>query len=124
IPDAASMAAAHVLSDLIGRRVGGSTGSNLCGAVQLLHDLQQRGEQGTIATLICDSGQRYAHSCFSEEWLQRQGLDIAPWRAALEDFLMQGRWSETLACLSAGPGEKQVCADGSPTVAIRSTSIP
>ncbi len=106
IPDAASIAAAHVLSALIGRRVGGSTGSNLFGAVQLLRDLQQRGEQGAIATLICDSGERYAHSCFSEEWLQRQGLDIAPWRTALEDFLMRGHWSEMLSCACAERGEK------------------
>jgi cysteine synthase A len=97
VPDAASIAAAHLLSELIGRRVGGSTGTNLVGAVQLLHELEVRGEPGTVATLICDSGHRYAHSYYNPEWLRREGLDVERWRTLLEDYLLRGRWSDALA---------------------------
>ena len=96
VKDAASIAAAHVLSQRIGRRVGGSTGTNLIGALQLLHEMQLRGEQGAVATLICDSGQRYEHSCFNDEWLRAQGLEIAPWCERIDEFLQHGRWSDAL----------------------------
>jgi cysteine synthase A len=97
VPDAASIAAAHLLSELIGRRVGGSTGTNLVGSVQLLRELEARGERGAVATLICDSGDRYAHSYYNPEWLGREGLDVERWRAPLEDYLLRGRWSDALA---------------------------
>jgi cysteine synthase A len=97
VADAASIAAAHVLSERIGRRVGGSTGTNLMGALQLLHEMQRRGEKGAVATLICDSGARYEHSYFNEEWLRGQELDVATWRGRITEYLQHGRWSDALA---------------------------
>jgi cysteine synthase len=96
VADAPSVAGAHVLSALVGRRVGGSTGTNLIGALQLLHAMRERGESGSVATLICDSGERYAHSCFNDQWLQAEGLDIAPWSAMIEDFIQRGVWNAAL----------------------------
>ncbi len=96
VQDAASIAAAHELSHLIGRPVGGSTGTNLIGALQLLHEMQQRGECGAVATLICDSGLRYQHSYFNDDWLRAQQLDVAPWRDHIREFLRHGRWADAL----------------------------
>ncbi|MBK8305788.1 MAG: PLP-dependent cysteine synthase family protein [Gammaproteobacteria bacterium] len=96
VADVASIAAAHVLSQRIGRPVGGSTGTNLIGALQLLHEMQLAGEQGAVATLICDSGQRYEHSFFNDQWLHAQGLDVAPWRELIGEFLQYGRWPDAL----------------------------
>lgn len=35
---------------------------------------------GTIATLKCDGGDRYAETIYSEAWLHVQGLDLTPRR--------------------------------------------
>ncbi|MCV5262980.1 PLP-dependent cysteine synthase family protein, partial [Escherichia coli] len=48
IPDAASVATAHWVSQLIGRKVGASTGTNLYGVLQLACEMKQRGETGSI----------------------------------------------------------------------------
>ncbi|HAS8147530.1 TPA: PLP-dependent cysteine synthase family protein, partial [Vibrio vulnificus] len=58
IPDAASVACTHWVSKLIGRNVGASTGTNLYGVLQLACEMKQRGERGSIVTLLCDSGDR------------------------------------------------------------------
>ena len=65
-------------------------------ALQLLHEMQLAGEQGAVATLICDSGQRYEHSFFNDQWLHAQGLDVAPWRELIGEFLQYGRWPDAL----------------------------
>src|SRR4029079_12268586 len=51
VADVASFAAMRVLSDIIGRRVGGSTGTNLMGALQLAAEMKSAGRQGSIVTL-------------------------------------------------------------------------
>ena len=96
VNDAAAIAAARVLSTLIGRRVGGSTGTNLIGVLQLMRAMQARNEHGSVATLICDSGHRYAHSYFNDAWLDDKGLDVAAWQPLIEDFIMRGVWHEQL----------------------------
>jgi cysteine synthase len=78
VPDAASVATARALEPVLGRRVGPSTGTNVWGALTLADQMQERGEAGSIVTLLCDSGERYAQTCFDDAWLAKQGLDIAP----------------------------------------------
>ena len=72
VPDAVSFTAALDLSQRLGRRVGPSTGTNFAGALHLAREMAQRGEHGSIATLICDSGERYADTLFNEEWRAAQ----------------------------------------------------
>ncbi|MDO8984443.1 PLP-dependent cysteine synthase family protein [Cypionkella sp.] len=91
VPDAASFAAARVLSERLFRRVGGSTGTNFYGVLAIAAQMQREGRTGALVTLICDSGERYAATCFNDDWLAQQKLDIAPWRARIEDFLDNGR---------------------------------
>lgn len=87
VPDAASVAAARHLSERLGRRVGASTGTNLVAAARLVTELRERGEQGSVLTLLCDSGDRYAGTYFDDDWVAAQGWDLAPWRARLEEAL-------------------------------------
>jgi cysteine synthase A len=92
VEDAASFAAMRVLSELIGRRVGGSTGTNLIGALQLAAELRADRQAGSIVTLICDSGRRYDRSYFDDAWLTANGFDIAPWEQRIRAFLAGGIW--------------------------------
>ena len=94
VPDAASIAAARWCSDVTGRLVGGSTGTSLWGALRLLAGMRARGEAGSVVTLLCDGGERYAHTYYDDGWLAAQGIDIAPFTATLEQFAVTGEWVE------------------------------
>ena len=86
VPDADSMAALRWLEDVLGRRVGASTGTALFGAAVLVDEMVRRGESGSVVALIGDGGERYASTCYSDAWLRAEGLDIAPGLAALAHF--------------------------------------
>ena len=77
VPDALSFAAALDLSARLGRRVGPSTGTNFVGALHLAREMAARGEKGSIATLICDAGERYHDTLFAPGWIAAQRLDEA-----------------------------------------------
>ncbi|XZG71576.1 PLP-dependent cysteine synthase family protein [Chitinibacteraceae bacterium HSL-7] len=68
VPDTVSIACMHWLSARMGRRVGGSTGTLFAGVLELAHAMRTHGESGSIVTLLCDSGERYAHSYFNPDW--------------------------------------------------------
>jgi hypothetical protein len=38
-----------------------------------------RGEKGSVVTLICDGGDRYAGTYYNDEWVQAEGLDLEPY---------------------------------------------
>ncbi|WP_367930907.1 PLP-dependent cysteine synthase family protein [Aquamicrobium sp.] len=90
VPDAASIAAAHVLSERLFRRVGGSTGTNFMALLWIAARMLREGRQGSLVTLICDSGDRYASTYYDPDWLAAQGMDIAPLKARIESFLDTG----------------------------------
>ncbi|MEO9108944.1 MAG: pyridoxal-phosphate dependent enzyme, partial [Jatrophihabitantaceae bacterium] len=87
VPDAASIATARAVEPLLGRRVGPSTGTNLWGVLHIAAEMRQRGEAGSIVTLLCDGGERYAHTYYNDAWLAEQGLDLAPYAAQLAALL-------------------------------------
>lgn len=87
VPDAASVAGARFLSERLGRRVGASTGTNVVGLAKIIGDLRSSGEHGSVVSLICDAGERYADTYFSDEWVVAQGWDLEPWLAELEAAL-------------------------------------
>ncbi|WP_025761971.1 PLP-dependent cysteine synthase family protein [Dyadobacter tibetensis] len=74
IPDCAGFAAMRVLSKLLNRRVGGSTGTNFCGVMALAQQMKTEGKKGSIVSLICDSGERYLNTYFDDTWLSEHGL--------------------------------------------------
>lgn len=90
VPDAASIAAAWLLEELIGHRYGGSSGTNLVACLQLAASMRARGERGSIVSLLCDRGERYAQTLFDPSWLAARGIDLAPWSAALRESLTSG----------------------------------
>ncbi|WP_230483979.1 PLP-dependent cysteine synthase family protein [Sphingomonas sp. Leaf21] len=74
LPDAVSIAGMRVASELLGRPVGPSTGTNFVAAAMLALDMAAAGRSGSIATLICDHGARYADCHHDPRWLTAQGL--------------------------------------------------
>jgi cysteine synthase A len=92
VPDVWSLAAMHAVSARLGRRVGGSTGTNLVAALACAQALQDQGRAGSVVTLLCDDGQRYRHSYFDEAWLQANGLACAAERDAVDALIERGEW--------------------------------
>jgi cysteine synthase A len=87
VPDARSIAAMHWTREVTGLDVGGSTGTNMAACVDLIREMRESGDQGSIVTLICDSGNRYKSTYDNPAWLADQGLDLAPHLADLRAFL-------------------------------------
>ena len=73
VPDGASIAAARWCSSVTGRLVGGSTGTEIWGALRLVAGMRSRGETGSVVTLLCDGGERYAHTYYDDGWLAEPG---------------------------------------------------
>ena len=92
VPDAASIAAAWLLEELLGRRYGGSSGTNLVACLQLASSMRERGERGSIVSLLCDRGERYNETLFDELWLARRGVRRGPWDKTLRDCIAAGKW--------------------------------
>ena len=84
VRDADSLGAMFALSKTLGRKVGGSTGTNLFACLQLIEEMASAGQSGSIVSLLCDDGARYASTYYSEEWLAEWGGD---WRPAFNRML-------------------------------------
>ena len=91
ISDIASVATARWLENILGRKAGASTGTNLFGALQLACEMQQRGEKGSIVTLLCDSGERYLDTYYNDEWVTENIGDLTPVLSQLEEFEKTGQ---------------------------------
>jgi cysteine synthase A len=78
VADADTLAALRLLEKLLGRRCGGSTGTNFVGALQLMAEMKAAGETGPVVTLICDGGERYADTYYNDAWITAEHLDVAP----------------------------------------------
>ncbi|MFM1896225.1 MAG: hypothetical protein RLZZ385_1299 [Pseudomonadota bacterium] len=86
VPDAASIATLHWLEQVLGRKAGGSTGTNLWGALQVARGLQQQGETGSIVTLMCDGGERYLDTYYNPSWVAEHIGDLTPFQAQLQPY--------------------------------------
>ena len=91
IPDIASLAAIRYLHRVLGRRCGGSTGTNFVGALHLAHRMHCAGERGSIVTILCDSGERYLQSYYDDHWLAARGIDLHPALEAVRACAEEGR---------------------------------
>jgi cysteine synthase A len=90
VSDAASIAAARVVSRRLGRLCGGSTGTNLWGVAHLVTDMAARGEIGSIVTLLCDSGERYRSTFYDDAWLAERSIEVAAGERRMERFFETG----------------------------------
>ncbi|HEY5821311.1 MAG TPA: PLP-dependent cysteine synthase family protein [Propionibacteriaceae bacterium] len=98
VPDAASIAAMRWTTAKLDRWVGGSTGTNMWGALQLVAHMVESGTRGSVVTLLCDDGRRYTNSYYDDAWVAERGWNLAPYTAVLDEFVVSGRWR------SADPG--------------------
>jgi cysteine synthase A len=99
VPDALSLAAMRHVSRQLGRRVGGSTGTNFIGVLQAAQLMRDAGRSGSIVTILCDSGERYAHSYYNPEWYPKQGIDVEGADAQLA-AAVAGQGLPVLPCVS------------------------
>lgn len=93
-PDTTSLAAIHFLEELLGRKLGGSTGTNLYGTFQLLSEMAAAGEPGSIVTLICDDGARYLDTYYNPAWLAQNGYHLQPDWDQFRHVYNTGEWPE------------------------------
>lgn len=93
VPNQDSFAAMRFLSGVLGRRVGGSTGTNFIGVVELMAEMRAAGIRGSIVTLLCDGGERYRDSYFDDAWLSGKGYDVSAAIDRLRAFWDHGAWS-------------------------------
>ena len=94
VPDAASIAAMHFLEEIIGRQCGGSTGTNVYGAMQLLAEMARNGTKGSLVTLICDAGDRYVDTYYNAAWVREQGYELQPYLEQLRHCYTTTEWPE------------------------------
>ncbi len=76
VPDALSLAAMRHVSAALGRRVGGSIGTNMVGVPIAAERMRREGRSGSIVTILCDGGERYSHSYYNTDWYAEQGIDM------------------------------------------------
>jgi cysteine synthase len=84
VPDGASVATMRFLSQRLGISAGPSTGTNVFGALRLACEMRADRSAGSIVTLLCDSGARYADTYADDGWLAGQGITIGPYLPVVE----------------------------------------
>jgi cysteine synthase A len=92
VPDEASFATIHFLQKILNRQCGGSTGTNVYAAFQLMAEMQQKGQHGSVVSLICDGGERYQHTYYNDEWLAANGYDLTGFCNRLDSFYHSGQF--------------------------------
>jgi len=84
VPDAASVATILWLEKLIGRKAGASTGTNLWGVLEIAKQMIEDNQQGSLVTLLCDSGERYLDTYYDPSWVKENIGDLQPYSKQLE----------------------------------------
>ena len=82
-----SVAAMRVLSTLLGRRVGPSTGTNFVGMLTLAQEMRAQRQTGSIVSLLCDAGERYLPTYHDANWVADNFGDCAAHCARIEAML-------------------------------------
>ncbi|MFW9611498.1 MAG: PLP-dependent cysteine synthase family protein [Fluviibacter sp.] len=88
VPNIDSMAGMIFLDTLLERKVGPSTGCNFTTMLLLAHEMQSAGQQGSIVSLICDSGDRYLHNYQNSQWRTEQFGECALALDTLHQYAM------------------------------------
>lgn len=91
IDDTASIATMYWLEQLIGRKAGPSTGTNLYGVLMLASKMHAEGEKGSLVTLLCDSGERYLDTYYNNEWIDSNIGDLQQYQKSLDNLSQTGQ---------------------------------
>ena len=91
VPDAASIAAAWCWKSCSAAATAARPARSFVACLRLAAAMRARGERGSIVSLLCDRGERYAETLFDRAWLRAHGIDTAPWEARLRAALGDGR---------------------------------
>ncbi len=91
VEDAASVATMYWLEQLIGRKAGPSTGTNLYGVLQLASKMHAQGHKGSLVTLLCDSGERYLDTYYNNEWIDSNIGDLTKYQDSLANLSQTGQ---------------------------------
>ena len=93
VPDAASVAAMHFLAERTGISCGPSTGTALYAVLRLACEMREQGRAGSIVTLLCDDGTRYADTYCCPEWVRETGWPCESYRPVLQRAWDDGVWT-------------------------------
>ena len=94
VSDEATFGTLRFLQQILNRRCGGSTGTNLYAAFQIIAELSKKEEHATVVSMICDGGERYLDSYHNDAWLTENGFQIDPYLTQLRNFYDTGDWDE------------------------------
>ena len=95
VTDKDAMAMARRLAREEGILAGGSTGVNLCVALDLARKLHD--PDACVVTILADTGERYLSKVFNDAWLQENQLLDAP-RPTVADLLKRRRATHRRWC--------------------------
>jgi cysteine synthase A len=87
VKDQDSVASMQILSDILGRKVGPSTGTNFVAMLNLANELKKNGLEGSILSLLCDSGERYHNTFYDSNWISNNIGDIKASLKRLEKLI-------------------------------------
>ena len=76
ISDTDALQVIFELNQLEGICLGGSSGINVAGAIEMARDM---GPGHTIVTILCDYGQRYQSKVYNPEFLKEKNLPVPNW---------------------------------------------
>ncbi|MFV0645493.1 MAG: PLP-dependent cysteine synthase family protein, partial [Sphingomonadaceae bacterium] len=65
-------------------------GTNIWVCAQIAQEMAEKGQSGSIVSILCDDGERYRKTYFDDHWLAERAIDIRPWENALEAFFSTG----------------------------------
>jgi cysteine synthase A len=87
VPDDCSIAAMRMALPALGRKVGPSTGTNLWAALELVAEMRAAARQGSVVTILCDSGERYTDTYYDRDWIAARGFHPDDAQQRITDFL-------------------------------------
>ena len=58
--------------------------------------MRRNNEEGSVVTLVCNSGERYLQTYYSDVWLAQQKIDLRPWRRQFTELSETGAWQSTV----------------------------
>lgn len=70
--------------------MGGSSGTNLIGALLVAQRMVAADESGSVVAILCDGGERYADTYYNPVWLSEQSFDLSGLIAAVADCAERG----------------------------------